>query len=885
MFSDVHRSLQRFIAELRRRHILRVAVVYAVVAWGVLQIATLLVPELLLPDWISRAIVVLVLLGFPIAIVLAWAFEITPEGVRRTEPAPAEAGPEEPRPAEPTPAEPARAGGRPAEMGPPEPETTGQPAAGRRAEPSAGAARPARRSRSLPVSGVIVAALAVAAAAFAIPRWLQASAQRRARTRIPRIEQLADAGRYSQAYRLAVQVGHTLPTDTTLTRLWPVISNRLTVTTDPSGAQVLIRPLPGDSETSGSGGDRDSGTSRVVASSSDVTGLAADAAAVGFRALGTTPLDDVRVARTPQLLRIRKQGYATVERLASNELTRVQDLPVLGSLDSIGLHVPLIPAGEAPGMVFVPGGEYQLVTPDLPRGLKAQLDDYFIDRYEVSNADFRAFVTGGGYTNPALWPHPIVVDGDTLTFDEAMKRFVDRTGLPGPREWTSQEPPHGRNDYPVTGVSWYEAEAYCAFRGKRLPSVFQWEKAARNGQVTHTEGVVMPWGYASPEGHYRDRANFSGDGPVPVDAHPFGISPFGAYAMAGNVKEWTANPIGNGRAVTGGSWADPMYVFSEFGTFDPAYATNSLGFRCARVRATDARARRDQGTFALDVDDRTPTYKPVDPQTFRTLLSYYNYDPVPPKPQVLDTVETPDWVRLRLTYAGPNDERVLAYLWLPKAAPPPYQTVVYVPGAEVFYGVPVPEAAERWVGPLVRSGRALFTVVMKGMTERQWGPGYKPPPTASVRYRDQMVLQGTELRLGLDYLQTRPDIDMKRLAYVGLSWGAGSHLVFAGIDDRFRAVVFVGGGIDERTRPTLPAADAVNFAHYIKPPKLLLNGRHDEEHPWFTRGLPLWNLLQQPKKLVLVEDAGHIPPAEARIPAINHFLDGLFGSPTAPHGN
>ncbi|MEJ2678502.1 MAG: SUMF1/EgtB/PvdO family nonheme iron enzyme [Gemmatimonadota bacterium] len=858
MSSDAFGGLKRFFAELRRRRILRVAVVYAVVAWGVLQIATLIVPELLLPDWISRAIVVLVLLGFPIALVLAWAFEITPEGVHRTEPA-------DRRP--PASDRPARAPDRPA-------------VADRTAPTQAPPARP-KRSLSVPVFIVVVVALAVAG--FSVPHWLHASAKRRARTLIPEIRRLADAGRYSGAYDMAVQAARALPSDTALARLWPVISNRLTVTTTPSGAQVLIRPLPGDSEMSGSTGGPDSGTGQVAVSSS-VTELDANAAAAGFRILGTTPLDDVRVPRTPELLRIEKKGYATVERLASNELARAQKEPALGSLDSIGLHVPLIPAGEAPGMVFVPGGEYQLVTPDLPPGLKAQLDDYFIDRYEVSNADFRGFVTGGGYTNPALWPHPIVADGDTLTFDEAMKRFVDRTGLPGPRGWTSQEPPHGQDVYPVTGISWYEAEAYCTFRGKHLPSVFQWEKAARNGKVTFTEGVVMPWGYASPDGHYRDRANFSGDGPVPVDTHPFGISPFGAYAMAGNVKEWTANPIDNGRAVTGGSWADPMYVFSEFGNFDPAYASNSLGFRCARVRATDARARRDQGTFAIDVGDRTPTYTPVGPETFKTLLSYYRYDPVPLKPQVLDTVETPDWVRLRLSYAGPNDERVLAYLWLPKAAPPPYQTLVYVPGAEVFYGVTVPEEAERWVGPLVRSGRALFSVVMKGMTERQWGPGYKPPPTASVRYRDQMVLRGTELRLGLDYLQTRSDIDMKRLAYVGLSWGAASHLVFAGIDKRFRAIVFVGGGIDERNRPTLPAADPVNFAPYLKPPKLLVNGRHDEEHPWFTRGLPLWNLLQQPKKLLLVQDGGHIAPAEVRIPAINRFLDGLFGSPLAPHG-
>jgi pimeloyl-ACP methyl ester carboxylesterase len=113
---------------------------------------------------------------------------------------------------------------------------------------------------------------------------------------------------------------------------------------------------------------------------------------------------------------------------------------------------------------------------------------------------------------------------------------------------------------------------------------------------------------------------------------------------------------------------------------------------------------------------------------------------------------------------------------------------------------------------------------------------------------------------------------------VGLSFGAGSRLGFAGTDERFKAVVFIGGGIDERMMPTLPEASNVNFAPYIRPPKLMLNGTTDDEHPWLTRGLPLWNLLREPKELVLVEGAGHVPPIEARAPAITQFLDHQFGA-------
>ncbi len=130
---------------------------------------------------------------------------------------------------------------------------------------------------------------------------------------------------------------------------------------------------------------------------------------------------------------------------------------------------------------------------------------------------------------------------------------------------------------------------------------------------------------------------------------------------------------------------------------------------------------------------------------------------------------------------------------------------------------------------------------------------------------------------GPQALQERDDVDMDRLAYISVSWGGGSRLGFAAVDDRYKAVVFIGGGIDERVKPTLPEADNVNFAPYIDVPKLLLNGRNDEEHPWYTRALPLWNLLREPKELVLVDGAGHVPPVEVRIPAINDFLDRTLG--------
>lgn len=80
----------------------------------------------------------------------------------------------------------------------------------------------------------------------------------------------------------------------------------------------------------------------------------------------------------------------------------------------------------------------------------------------------------------------------------------------------------------------------------------------------------------------------------------------------------------------------------------------------------------------------------------------------------------------------------------------------------------------------------------------------------------------------------------------------------------------------------MPEVSNINFAAYLKPPKLLVNGRNDEDEVWATRGLPLWSLLREPKKLVLVEGAGHLPPAQAGVPAINAFLDETLGTVKRP---
>jgi eukaryotic-like serine/threonine-protein kinase len=799
-----------FLSELKTRRVYRAAVVYGVVAWVVVQAAAIAVPELLLPAWITRAVILVALLGFPLVLVLAWAYDITPHGMQRAgEPA--------------TPASPPG----PAAEGP---DTAEGPD---RAEVPAGFAGHWARPMVMAVAAVVVVggigAYALGGDGGRMPRG---------EALLTELSTLSQDGRYRAAFdmaRRAEAAGEVIPDSLTVR-----FTDRLTVLSDPPSAAVHAR--------------------RYVA------GQAPDRSE--WHELGRTPLRGVAIARGDYHVRLEVDGHTPVERIVSG--ARARALVGDRSAAELQLDVRLLPEGRTPeGMVFVPGGPYRIASRDL-QSLTAELDDFFMDRYEVTNAAFAEFVDGGGYAHADYWSDLAAAEGGNA--GAVLRHLVDRTGLPGPREWRGQRPPPGTDQHPVTGVSWYEASAYCRFRQGSLPTLFEWEKAARDG-ITSRAGIELPWGYVGPHDPGTDRANFDGTGTTPVGAYPFGLSAYGAHDMAGNAKEWLRNRSESGRAVTGGSWADPIYVFSEVGSMAGASASETVGFRCARSAADGRPSAGAQGDTALRLNIETPEYTPVDDATFRVLLSHYQYDSRPLNAVVEERLDMQAWTRERVRYDGPAGERVVAYLFVPKVGRPPFQTMVFVPNAAVFVGNNVAQVAEDVLGPLVRAGRALFTVVMEGMTEREYPVGYEWPATNSVAFRDQMVRRATELRLGLDYLETRPDIDAGALAYVGASWGAGSRLLFAAIDDRFRATVLIGAGIDERVHPTLPEASNINFAPRISGPKLVVNGAEDEEHPWRTRALPLWNLLTEPRELALFDGVGHFPPAELRVPAIREFLD------------
>jgi dienelactone hydrolase len=555
--------------------------------------------------------------------------------------------------------------------------------------------------------------------------------------------------------------------------------------------------------------------------------------------LGKSPID----TRGPMgyfRWRVSKAGFTTFEGA--------------GAAAMIGLDVTLLPEGALPeGMVRIPAGtiraESQLIT----------LPDFFLDKFEVTNRTYKKFVDARGYRSTEFWRQPFVKDGRALSFDEAMQEFRDATGRPGPSTWELGTYPDGQDDVPVHGVSWYEADAYARFAGKALPTAHHWRRAAALGVFSE----ILEF------------SNFGGKGPAPVGSF-HGIGEYGTYDMAGNVKEWCWNESGDRRYILGGGWNEPNYQFAGSDARLPFDRSANNGFRLMKVAGTTQVPPPVFAPIVRLTRDYTKE-APVADDVFRVYERPYDYDRSDLKAAVESTDDSsPSWRVERITYdAAYGNERVIAYLFLPKNTRPPYQTVVYFPHSGGFALSRFEQAEMSYLGFVVKAGRALLFPMYKGMYERRIA-GETPGPNA---FRDQYIQRVKDLRQSIDYLATRPDIDANNVAYFGVSYGANVASVALAVEPRFKTAVVWSGGFP--LTPQLPEVDPINFAPHVRVPILMLNGREDFTFPIEESQRPMFRALGTPgaDKRHVIYEGGHIFPFARIEKDTLDWLDKYLGVP------
>ncbi len=639
-------------------------------------------------------------------------------------------------------------------------------------------------------------------------------------TALPEIARLIEADELDSAFALAERAESRAPGDSALAALWSSVALTQVFLSEPAGATV--------------------------------TRAAVDDTTQWFP-VGVTPTQPVRIPRNAWFYRYTLDGYRPLT---------VMGARLGGSYAPIPSPVPLQKNSDPDSsMVLLRGQALVSSLYGVSSAEPLDLGDFLMDKLEITNREYKRFVDAGGYADARWWDSTIVYDGKPIAWHDAMARFTDATGQPGPAQWEGSTYKPGTEFFPVGGVSWYEARAYARFVGKELPTVLEWNAAA----IPEAALWVVPNG------------RFNADSPVPGGA-PGGVSPRGIYDMAGNVREWTVNAREPGsRYILGGGWSDPAYLFSEVYTAPEFDRSPINGIRLVR-RVSDtpdlAHALAPIPRAARDIDRLTP----VDDATFRGYLALYDYDPLPLNAAVIARDSThDDWVREDVEFDVPGSPlRMRAVLFLPKRVTPPYQTIVIWPASDVFALRDTRTMSMSYTDFLIRSGRAVVYPIY----EHSYGRGAElrfDVPSETIEHRDQMVRWTTEMRRSIDYALTRADVDSTRLAYVGTSWGGRIGGTVLAIETRFRTAILNVPGFNQASMR--PEEDPVNFLPRIPMPVLLLSGRYDSVFPYESSGRPFFERLGSPtgvKKQVMFE-GGHFLPRPLWVAETTKWLDEQLG--------
>ncbi len=629
---------------------------------------------------------------------------------------------------------------------------------------------------------------------------------------------------YVNAFQLRQQIKKFIPDDPEFLRLDTLITKRFNIISEPEGADIFYKEYSNVEEE--------------------------------WILLGTTPLVNIEMPnRTLFRWKLEKQGYELVYAATPTHLdTLFRTLHLTGTIPE--------------GMIYVEGIYPQTVINFLAR----EKNGFYIDKYEVTNQKFKEFMDQGGYRNPEFWQNEFILNDESLTFDEAMEHFKDITGRHGPATWEAGDYPDGQDNYPVNGISWYEAAAYAAFANKSLPTLSHWQSAA--GYLFNR----FPQSYGS---YVVPLCNMGGSGPEPVGNYQ-GISYFGNYDMAGNVREWCWNKSPDGRIILGGAWNDVRYMSTNISQLPAFNRSAKNGFRCAVY--PDRNSISAQAFQAIPVQFDNQDYRfmePVSETEFQIYRKQFLYDKTDLSSQIAERDEShEDWIIEKITFnAAYENERMTAYLFLPRESDPPYQTMIFFPGS---YAAELTDFLDyintsSSIDYILKNGRAVMFPIYKTTFERKDESLRCAYSSESHMYTECMVKCVKDISRSIDYLETREDIDNTRLGYLGDSWGGRMGAIIPAVEERIKLNVLIRGGLSQIKK--FPEANEFNYVSYVKTPVLMLNGKYDFIFPYESTVQPMFDLLgtpEQNKRLVLYETDHFVPKSEIIKETLN-WMDKYFG--------
>ena len=482
---------------------------------------------------------------------------------------------------------------------------------------------------------------------------------------------------------------------------------------------------------------------------------------------------------------------------------------------------------------------------------------FWMDRHEVSNEDYFEFVEAGAYERPEFWKTtPFMRDGEELTFEAAMKRFVDRTGEPGPASWSKGRFPKGMDQHPVSGLSFFEATAYACYRGKQLPTAAQWHFAA-SGEATI--GMVS-------------RNNFASNGPATCGAHS-GISRFNIRDLGGNVREWCCNGQQPEHSYTlGGSWKSPSAAIHLNIATNHWDRSEVNGVRCCKSIGS---LKQTQAPLANAKPVVFPTHENLEyalPE-LAELRPLYEYDRKTPTNPSGNQIANATFASLGMSHtiaqiqSAHDPSRYNLHLLASTKPNTPLRCVIVLPDAlqtshSSYSLAPLtsenPEALAITADIL---SRYRLMLCMPDLSRPFYVAGgnqlASKPPTQHTpdEQTDNLVKKVKDTMRALDYLLSRSDLDAEQCFLLAFGRRAASAIRLLALDDRFQAGVLVGGGygklsrIGRQMRPLMRHSNAAHhFAPHVKKPLLMINGSRDLLFPETLSQRPLYQELGSTRK-------------------------------------
>lgn len=482
------------------------------------------------------------------------------------------------------------------------------------------------------------------------------------------------------------------------------------------------------------------------------------------------------------------------------------------------------------------------------------IESFSIAENEVSNKDFQEFVNAGGYENPVYWDFPFQVGNKTYDFNSSIKMFTDRYGRPGPSNWAYGQFPTGLDNYPVTGISWFEARAYAKFLNLSLPNVYQWLLASGNpedlGNVN--QYVTRNSNYDSTQ--LREVTNESG-------------SFNGLNNIGGNVKEWTLNPNGYNQekfSIMGGAFNESSYTFNNYYSLSPFDRSIGNGFRLSK--------NLTNGQSELD-NDIIPEFKrnfyeieDVSDEVFDVYKSQFDYDSQPLNSKTSNIESFRDGYtaqRFEMNTTYENDEKLFGFILYSNKFKDKYDPIIIYPTAGSIgtnnHNNLLNQTFNRFKY-LIDEGYAIIHPVYHNTYSREkthntfW-------PNDSEKYKNTIIKIGQDYKRSLDYIESRNDFNFENLSYFGASWGSTTSNYLLAIDDRIKAaVLLVGGLMMQKSRKEV---EAHYYVRRIKTPILHIVGKEDGIFGFEESYKPWKELIGTPKdklKLIELDNVGHGVP-------------------------